>query len=192
MAAVNAVALLSIAFGVASATGIQQELITLVDGPLRLVLLALAPLWIYRAWSGIPREARRGVTPGGAVLGLVIPLFSIYWIFAVNVRLCSSVDALLASIDDRRRAPKTLAIVATVIYFFPVAMTLMEASRYAFLIRIADHVLWFVYMLQCDELRRAVMAVRPQPQPSEAAAPAAERDEYDEKLDRELRALDDE
>jgi hypothetical protein len=191
VAAVNAVALLSIAFGVASATGIQQGLITLVDGPLRLVLLALAPLWIYYAWSGIPRELRRGVTPGGAVLGLIVPFFSIYWIFAVNVRLCSCVDALLTSIDDRRRAPMTLAIVATVVYFVPIAMMLAEASRYAFVVLIADHVLWFVYMLQCDELRRAVIAVHSQPQPSEAAASTAERDEYDEKLDKELSALDD-
>jgi hypothetical protein len=191
VAAVNAVALLSIAFGVASAAGIQQELITLVDGPLRLVPLALAPLWIYYAWSGIPRELRRGVTPGGAIVGLIVPFFSIYWIFAVNVRLCNCVDSLLSRIDDRRRAPKTLAIVATVIYFVPLAMMLAEASRYTFLVLIAEHVLWFVYMLQCDELRRAVIAVGSQPRPSDAAASAAERDEYDEKLDRELGALDD-
>lgn len=191
VAAVNAVALLSIALGVASTTGIQEELITLVDGPLRLVLLALAPLWIYYAWSGIPRELRYGITPGRAVLGLIVPVFSIYWIFAVNVRLCSCVDSLLTSIDDRRRAPKTLAIVATVIYFAPIAMMLAEASRYTFLVLIADHVLWFVYMLQCDELRRAVIAVRRQPQLSEAATSTGERDEYDEKLDKELSALDD-
>ncbi len=139
----------------------------------------------------MPRELRGGVTPGGAVVGLIVPLFSIYWVFGVNVRLCGYVDSLLASIDDPRRAPKALAIIATVIYFVPIAMKLAEVSQYTFLVLIADHVLWFVYMLQCDELRRAVIAVRAQPEPSEAAASAAGRDEYDEKLDRELSALDD-
>jgi hypothetical protein len=110
----------------------------------------------------------------------------------VNVRLCDHVDALLAASDDRRRAPKTLAVVATVIYFVPYVMMLTSAREYAFLVLIADHALWLAYMLRCDELRRAVLDVRAEPRPAKAAAPTAERDEYDEKLDRELRRLDDE
>jgi hypothetical protein len=189
---VNALAFAALASGVASARGIQEELVVLVDGPLRWTLLALAPMWIYGAWSGIPPETRRRTTPGSAVVGLIVPIFSIYWVFAVNVRLCDHVDALLAASDDRRRAPKTLAVVATVIYFVPYVMMLTSAREYAFLVLIADHALWLAYMLRCDELRRAVLDVRAEPRPAKAAAPTAERDEYDEKLDRELRRLDDE
>jgi hypothetical protein len=191
MAGANALALLSIASGMGTAAGIQQELITLVDGPLRWALLVLAPVWIYYAWSGIPPEDRRGTTPGSAVVGLFIPFYSIFWIFAVNVRLCAAIDALLARSGDRRRAPAALAIVATVLYFVPVVMLLTSAGQYAYLALIADHALWVAYMLVCDDLRRAVLGVGPAPPPVETPAPTGERDEYDEKLDRELSRLDD-
>ncbi len=49
VAAVSAAGLLSLASGVSSAMGVQQEPIKVVDGPLHVALFVLAPLWIYYA-----------------------------------------------------------------------------------------------------------------------------------------------
>jgi hypothetical protein len=134
----------------------QKTLIQAVDGPLRWTLLGIATVWIYQAWSGIPAEARGDVSPAGAVGRLFIPLYSLYWVFGVNLRLCSAIDGLLIQKEDARRAPGTLAVAATVLHFAPVVLMLTPIKGYAFLVTIVDTVLWFTYMLQCDVVRRAV------------------------------------
>jgi hypothetical protein len=123
--------------------------------------LGLAPTWCYCAWSGIPLNLRGGVTPGSVVLRFLVPIYSLFWVFAVNIQLGDAINMLLSRIGDRRRAPRTLPIIAVIIYFVPLLMLLSEEAKgYAFLVQIADHALWLIYMFKCDALRRAVAGVR--------------------------------
>jgi hypothetical protein len=158
LAAVNATACFALVLGFVTDRELQQLLITMLEGPLLWVMLSLALVWCYYAWSGIPHDLRVGVTPSSAVVRFFIPVYSLYWVIAVNTQLGDALNALLTRLHDRRRAPKTLAIVATIVYFVPVVMMFTDAKGWAFVVQIADHALWLAYMVQCDELRRAVLA----------------------------------
>ena len=158
-AAVNAVSFVLIFLGLTRESGLQDSLIAFVDGPLRWGILALGMVWVYSAWSGLPAMFRRGVTPGSALVRLVIPIYSLYWLFGVNIELCRGLDTVLARNDDDRRAPLGLAMGATVLHLLPIAMLLTQAKTYAFGATIASNLLWFVYMLRCDPLRRAALRV---------------------------------
>jgi hypothetical protein len=160
LALLNAVSFLALVLGLSPTATIREGLVTLVDGPLRLTSLALAPAWIYYAWSGLPLELRLGISPGGAVVRLFAPIYSLYWVFVVHARIGEALDTLLRSVDDRRRAPVTLAAVATVFYFVPTLMLLGGGGTYAWVVLVLDQALWMAYMIQCDALRRAVVGIR--------------------------------
>ncbi len=156
-AGTTAVAFFAIFLGVGAGGPLQRDLIWLVDGPLRWTSLALGIVWIYCAWSGLPRLVNGGITGVGAVVRFVVPIYSIYWLFGVNLQLCTGLDIVLAQHEDRRRAPKALAMGATVVHLVPLVVMLTDAKAYTFLVMIASSALWFAYMFQCDPLRRAVM-----------------------------------
>jgi hypothetical protein len=159
LALARALSYFAIVSGVAQEAGLQKELIAAVDGPLLWSLLLLAPLWCYFAWSGIPRDYRAGVTPESAAVRFFVPLYSLFWVFAVNLQLGNAINAVLTQSGDDRRAPKWIAVAATVVYFVPVLMLLGDAKSFAFLVQLVDHAMWLVYMIKCDVLRRAVIAV---------------------------------
>jgi hypothetical protein len=164
-AAVSAVTFFFIALGLAPAY--HPELIRLVDGPLSWAMLLLGVFWVYFAWSGLPRRLSGGVTPGTAVVRFIIPIYSLYWVFGVNLQLCNGLDAALAEQEDARRAPKVIAMGATVLHFVPVVMLFTEAKAYAFLVMIASSGLWCAYMWLCDPLRSAVWSARNRPTAAE-------------------------
>lgn len=160
-AAVSAICFFAIRFAadLELAQSTVDSLITVVDGPLRWGLLLIGVLWLHTAWGAIPLPFRT-VTPGAATLYFLIPLYNLAWVFLVNIRLCDAIDRSLDEIGDRRRAPKSVALVAGAFHFMPMVLLLTAGGEYAFLLMIADTCLWFVYMVQCDELRRAVVAAR--------------------------------
>jgi hypothetical protein len=161
LASASALAYFALTSGVAQEAELRKDLVAAVDGPLLWALLLLAPVWCYFAWLGIPPDYRRGVTPVSAAARFFVPVYSIVWVFAVNLGLGDAINAVLKESGDDRRAPKSLAVVATVVYFVPVLMLLGDAKSYAFLVQLADHAMWLVYMIKCDVLRRAVLAAAP-------------------------------
>jgi hypothetical protein len=140
----------------------QATLVTLVDNYLRWGFVVIALSWLYAAWSGIPHAAqqRQDVTAGNAVAKLFIPFYNLYWIFAVNLRLCNAIDGLLIENGDERRTPAGLSVLAIIVYYVPTLMLLSSFKEYAFVAAIADNVLWTVYLFQMDELRRAAVGIR--------------------------------
>jgi hypothetical protein len=138
--------------------GDVSRLIALVDGPLRWAIMIVGLAWVHQSWSGVPRGVRGELTPGGALIRFLAPIYNLYWVFEVNLLLCRAIDRVLERLGDARRAPKSIAIAAGVLHFAPAALMFADETKpFAFVVTIADYALWFFYMLECDVLRRAVL-----------------------------------
>jgi hypothetical protein len=129
--------------------------------------------WIFLAWRGIPRSHRGTMSPWRAVYSLFMPVYDAYFVVAMNVALCDTLNGILESARDGagrnlslRRAPRTLAIVASVVWLsmFPagliVRFTNPRGLYAAWLLVTAtgpmSGALWFAYMLLCDRAREVV------------------------------------
>ena len=119
---------------------------------------AVALAWLYSAWRGIPPSHRGSITPRRAWLSMFVPLYNVYWALAVNVALCETLDGILAHHGEARRAPRTLAGLAWVVWLgaYVVLFAVGTGSRPAQLGALATGGLWFAYMLACDAARDAV------------------------------------
>lgn len=77
--------------------------------------------WVYQAWKWLPWDQRYSVhwkgwiSPGQAALLLLVPYFQYYWMFIVNPGLCDALDRLRVRYPTTEAAPKTLAIVASML-----------------------------------------------------------------------------
>ncbi|MGH7298308.1 MAG: hypothetical protein ACRELB_25435, partial [Polyangiaceae bacterium] len=79
---------------------------------LRLGTYVFAVAWLHAAWIAVPASHRGTVSPRRAALTLLIPLYGLYWAYAVNVALCGTLDGILAHAGSRSRAPGMLARIA--------------------------------------------------------------------------------
>jgi hypothetical protein len=121
--------------------------------------------WVFLAWKGVPASHRGTMTPWRAVLTFFIPFYNLYWAFAMNVALCNTLDGILVSAGSERRAPRTLAIVASAMWvsFLGIDRVLAavhEVNAVNAMLSLAmgpvTPSLWFAYMLLCDRAREAV------------------------------------
>jgi hypothetical protein len=141
------------------------------------ILIVMA--WVYQAWAGIPRAHRGTMTPWRAVLTLWIPVYNLYWAFAMNMALCDTLDGILASAGSDRRAPRTLGIVANAAWlsYSVVIEVVTVADRPTAVLgtamALAMNALWFAYMLLCDRAREEV--ARLGADPSALGAPRLSR-----------------
>jgi hypothetical protein len=119
-----------------------------------MLFLVLAPIgslvWLYKAWASVPPDMRctdagKWVTPGSAVGYLFIPFFNLYWIFIANVGLCEAVNRTLLSRGGQARAPKGLAIAASISHLVPYCNLLVSP------------ILWTIYMIMMDGARREMV-----------------------------------
>jgi hypothetical protein len=122
------------------------------------MLMALA--WIHQAWAGVPRGQVGSVTPSRAVARLFIPIYNIYWLFAVNTNLCRVLDHILVDAHDTCRAPSTLRWLAPSFYLAGgVGFVLLLDSSFtwvALVLSATSDAMWLIYMFRCDVARRAV------------------------------------
>jgi hypothetical protein len=135
--------------------------------------------WVYLAWKGIPASHRGTMTPARAAFTFLIPVYNLYWAFAMNLALCDTLDGILVAAGSDKRAPRTLVIVATTTWLgltalFSVLGFVHPANS---LVRLAlAHViesLWIAYMFLCDRAREEV--ARLAADPSALGAPRLSR-----------------
>ena len=124
-------------------------------------------MWIYGAWSDVPRPRRveQDVTPGGAVGRLFIPAFNLYWLFAVNQKLCTAIDRELVGAGQRPAAPVTLAVLAPAVHIgHVIAIRAAEGLPVLFAF-CATSLVWFLYMYESDGARAKMLGAYPARQP---------------------------
>jgi hypothetical protein len=80
--------------------------------------------WIGMSWAMLPPEGRRtgsgkAISPGAAVGLLFVPFFNYYWVFVQSVGLCDALNRQLGALGVARRAPRGLAIAASIVHIIP-------------------------------------------------------------------------
>jgi hypothetical protein len=137
-------------------------------------LIVLA--WVVLAWKGVPPSHRGTMTPWRAALTFLLPLYNLYWAFAMNAALCDTLDGILVSAGSDRRAPRTLGIVASATWVSLMVIGALFSSAHRGLgisDRLNDTVgmalsalmgsLWLAYMILCDRAREEVARVGADP-----------------------------
>ena len=87
----------------------------------------LSMVWAYKFWSWIPPEHRHMslwksyVSPMQATLFMLIPLFGVFWIIALNLGTAEILDRMRVAYPSNKPSAKNTAIIASVIpfVFFP-------------------------------------------------------------------------
>lgn len=107
--------------------------------------------WIYRSWEFLPPEMRRNASgrlfdPVGAPLLLLVPIYSLYWMFVQSIGLCEAIDAALVQHGKAPAAPRNLAVACSVAQVIPMVNW------------IAAPVLWLVYMFMVDRAKKQLLA----------------------------------
>lgn len=92
--------------------------------PALLAYVVLVLVWIAKSWAMLPPMARttqngRMVSPGQAVGFLFVPFFNLYWYFVVSMGLCDALNRQLAAYGSPKRAPRGLALAASIVQVIP-------------------------------------------------------------------------
>ena len=107
--------------------------------------------WLGAQWARLPEEEQswRGnrVLPYDAAGRNMIPLFNLYWMFAVNAALCAGIDVELSRKGRSAGAPRGLAVLCPVSLI--VAFLTPGNARLAMLLVSAG--MWAVYMARIEE-----------------------------------------
>jgi hypothetical protein len=115
---------------------------------------ALGIAWIHSAFRSIP-EKHRPVTPLAAAVSFFIPVYGIYWLFAVHVKLGRAISAARSDrrLEHRSAIPLALAaVVATLIapylpyYLMPVVLSSPGMMAVRVLSVVVPGLLWLLYM----------------------------------------------
>ena len=141
-------------------TQVLWDAVGVIDKPIALVRIVLALMWIHGAWSDVPRQLRAelDVTPGGAVGRLFIPAFNLYWMFALNQKLCTAIDRVLVGAGQRPAAPFALATLAPALHIGHAIFSKVSEGLPVLFSFGASSLLWFVYMYESDGARAKMLA----------------------------------
>jgi hypothetical protein len=146
---------------------------------LGLAFFLIMMTWVSLAWKGIPASHRGTMTPSRAAFTLLLPVYNLYWAFAMNLALCDTLDGILVAAGSDKRAPRTLAIVATTTWlvlstlFGVLAIAHRANTAVGILLSVAIDGLWLAYMILCDRAREEV--ARLGADPSALGAPRLSR-----------------
>jgi hypothetical protein len=142
-----------------------------IERPLLLGAFAVGFVWINAAFAGLPPK-ERPLSGGRALLRFLIPIYDVYWLFAVLLRLCRAIDDARARRSLPARAPRALAIAApATLLAMPLLVQLLPSPPFpgvvglpvfvAFLlVRSTPIALWFAFMRSCDRAREGLGAAR--------------------------------
>jgi hypothetical protein len=115
-------------------------------------------VWIGISWSMIPPAGRRTrsekeISPAQAIGFLFIPFYNCYWVFAQSMGLCDALNRQLAAFSSVKRAPRGVAVAASIVQMIP------------FLNLAFGPLVWLPYIFLLDAAkaayRRAGFAARP-------------------------------
>ncbi len=112
--------------------------------------MIIGTVWVYKAWQSVPDQMRytdagKWITPGQACGYLYIPFYNLYWTFIANLGVCEAINRTLVSQGKPPRAPKGLAIAASVTQIVPYCNIFVAP------------ILWTVYMFMVDGARREML-----------------------------------
>lgn len=92
--------------------------------------IAVALVWLHRAWSAIPTELRGGRTPTEAFL-LLVPGYGLYWMFAYNHALAhATARASGRPTPDSVTSAATLAGILQLVPFLNVLVAPFAWARF--------------------------------------------------------------
>jgi hypothetical protein len=128
---------------------------------LAVVCAILGLVWIHGVFRDLNRQmfargAPPGLTPAGAVGRFFIPLYNVYWLFAVHLRIG---DALRALGQARAAQPAVLAgIVGSLGQLVAILLSRLDEGLLAFRLALLLPALWVLYMVMVDRVRAAARA----------------------------------
>jgi hypothetical protein len=117
----------------------------------------LGLVWIHAAFSDVNRrlferrkQAGLEVKPGMAVGRFFIPLYNLYWLFAVHVFLAAALGAL-----GQARPSQTVLVAGMIGSTALLAAGFLSSAEptLAFRVGLATHIVWLVYMVLADRAR---------------------------------------
>ena len=81
--------------------------------PFIITAFVLNLISIAKYWSLLPQHFSRGFSPGAAVAFMLIPLFNLYWVWALHLRLGEG----LSQMTNRQKPAKGCGIAAAILIF---------------------------------------------------------------------------
>jgi hypothetical protein len=117
----------------------------------KLVCMVVWLFWMYLQWKRLPTHLQvvsgLGVTPAQAALRNAIPVYCVYWMFAVNAALCDGINEVLAKKKRPRAAPVMLSLASPAAVLAMAALPrFLDATAYA-TVYACSVVIWSAYML---------------------------------------------
>jgi hypothetical protein len=129
------------------------EALAWLSRPVWIATFLLGALWIHAAFTSLPKKDR-DVTPLAAAGRLFIPFYGVYWMFAVQLRLCRALDAARKRRGLAGEAPLALAVAAPIVTLIaPLASRPLPWFLAPLLATALPGALWFSYMRACDRSR---------------------------------------
>jgi hypothetical protein len=115
-----------------------------------ILVVVAAMVWLHNAWSSVPEQMRytdagKWITPGQAVGYCFIPFYNLYWWFVTSLGLCEAINRTLVAQGKQPKAPKGLAIAASVSQVVPYCNFLVAP------------ILWTVFMFMVDGARKEML-----------------------------------
>jgi hypothetical protein len=138
-------------FDVGSLTGALE---TSFSPVLRIAAGLLGLFWLERQWARLPAHLQvvkqRGITPGQAAWRNLIPVYNLYWMFAVNAALCDGVNEMLVKKHRPRTAPTALSLVCPLATLALRPLTALLTGLPLLAALIAFAATWSAYMLRVE------------------------------------------
>jgi hypothetical protein len=124
-------------------------------------------VWVHKTWTMMPRFTQEGISPGSAVVRMLIPVYNLWWLFAYNAKVAEGLRRVLSKHErSTTSAPHTLAWVApaaplgllvVVIFLFVIDPKL---GLFGLLSLLLAPVLSFVFMARVDSCLTEILYLR--------------------------------
>jgi hypothetical protein len=138
---------------------VTSHVVGALGGLAHVASVLVAIVWVSKAWASVPVEPVKSMHRQEAVLRLFIPIYNLYWMFVVNLRLCAAIDAVLAR-RGTQRTPRNAAIAAGVLTILSWTSSSSGEPWTTLAAGAGAAVFWFVYMNGVDSLRRSASSAQ--------------------------------
>lgn len=118
---------------------------------LRLVSAIVGLAWLGSAYERVPRRLRLACSPGALVGRHFVPIYNLYWIFKAQSLLCDALDMLLLERDQRRGAPRGLAVAGCALVLVSRIASGLPGALFLMLM-LANMAAWTMYMIAVERI----------------------------------------